>query len=80
MATVPLRLPDASTDVPGDLPGDGVFGRLARLAQLELGLVEARQILTTALVALAVAFVALIAFVAGLVVALAGAVAPLFAS
>jgi putative superfamily III holin-X len=92
MATVPLRVPDPSIDrVSGDRVGgvssngqssDGVFGRLAHLAQLELelGLAEARQILTTAAVAIVVAFVALIVLVAGLVVALTGAVAPLFAS
>ena len=59
---------------------DGVFGRLARLAQLELelGLAEARQILTAALITLAVTVVSVIALIAGVVVALAGALAPLF--
>jgi hypothetical protein len=59
---------------------DGVFGRLARLAQLELelGLAEARQILTAALVAIVVTIVSAIALIAGGVVALAGALAPLF--
>ena len=84
MATLPLRVPDATnTVVTGDaVVHDGVFGRLARLAQLELelGLAEARQILIAALVAIVVAFVALIALVAGIVVVIAGAVAALFAS
>jgi hypothetical protein len=83
MATIPLRVPDATKPAIGRaVNGDGVLGRLARLAQLELelGLAEARQILIAALVAIVVAVVALIALVAGLVVALAGALAPLFAS
>ena len=75
MATV-RRLP-----LPASFPpDDGVFGRFARLAQLELelGLAETRQILIDALIAVGVAVVAAVALVAGIVVALAGALAPIF--
>ncbi len=59
---------------------DGVFDRLTRLVQLELelGLAETRQLLVSALVALAVAVPAAVALIASIVVLLAAAFAPVF--
>lgn len=61
---------------------EGVFDRLARLLQLELelGLAETREVLRSALVAVAVAVLAAIALIASVVVLLGGALAPLFAA
>src|SRR5262249_30591955 len=74
MATL-RRLPMPETS-PVD---DGVLGRFAHLAQLELelGLAETRELLIAALIAIAVAAVAAVALIAGIVVALAGAFAPI---
>jgi hypothetical protein len=59
---------------------EGVIPLLVRLArlELELGLAEARDLLVSAVIAVAVALVAAIALVASIVVLIAGAVAPLF--
>jgi hypothetical protein len=74
MATVhPIR-PRIPPEPEGVLP---LLARLARL-ELELGLTEARTLLISALIAVAVAVVAAISLIASIVVLLAGAVAPLF--
>jgi hypothetical protein len=59
---------------------DGVFDRLTRLAQLEveLGLAETREVLVSALIAVAVAVLATVMLIASIVVLIAGALAPLF--
>jgi hypothetical protein len=59
---------------------DGVFDRLARLLRLEveLGIAEARQLLVSAAIAVALAVTAAIVLLASIVVLLAGALAPLF--
>jgi hypothetical protein len=73
MATVhPIR-PPAPPDPEGVL---ALLARLGRL-ELELGLAEARALLVSALIAIAVAAVAAIALIAAIVVLVAGAVAPL---
>ena len=74
MATVRrLRAPESPEH-------DGVLDRLTRLAQLELelGLAETREVLFSALIAVAVAIPAAVALIAALVVLLAAAFAPLF--
>jgi hypothetical protein len=74
MATVQPIRPQAPAE------SDGVFPLLARLARLEweLGLSEARALLISALIAVAVAAVAAISLIASIVVLVAGALAPLF--
>jgi uncharacterized membrane protein YqjE len=59
---------------------DGVVGRLAGLLRLEveLGLVEGRQLIRTLVLAIAIAVVATIALIASLVMLVAAAVAPAF--
>ncbi|HMH51045.1 MAG TPA: phage holin family protein [Candidatus Acidoferrum sp.] len=59
---------------------EGVIALLVRLArlELELGLAEARDLLVSAVIAVAVALVAAIVLIASIVVLIAGAVAPLF--
>jgi Putative Actinobacterial Holin-X, holin superfamily III len=59
---------------------DGVVPRLGRLLRLEveLGLAEARGLLQSVVIAVALAVVAAIALIAALVVLVAAAVAPLF--
>ena len=59
---------------------DGVLDRLTRLAALEveLGLAETREVLFSALIAVAVAVPAAVALIASIVVLIAGALAPLF--
>jgi Putative Actinobacterial Holin-X, holin superfamily III len=61
---------------------EGVVARLARLLRLEveLGLVEGRQLIRRVAVAVAVAIVSAIALIASLVVLVAAAVAPIFAA
>jgi hypothetical protein len=74
MATVhPIRSPDS-------LEPEGVLALLARLArlELELGLAEARALLISAVIAVAVAALAAITLIASIVVLIAGGVAPLF--
>jgi hypothetical protein len=74
MATVqPIRIREP-------LEPEGVLTLLARLArlELELGLAEARALVISAIIAVAVAFVAAIALIASIVVLVAGGVAPLF--
>jgi hypothetical protein len=63
--------------VPGD---DGVVPRLGRLLrlELELGLAEARELLQSLVIAVALAVIAAIALIAGLVVLVAAAAAPFF--
>jgi hypothetical protein len=57
-----------------------VFERLTRLVklELELGLAETRDVIKSALLAVAVAVPAVIALIASIVVLVAGAFAPLF--
>ena len=59
---------------------DGVLDRLTRLAQLELelGLAETREVLFSALLAIAVAIPSAVALIASFVVLIAAAFAPLF--
>ena len=59
---------------------DGVLDRLTRLAQLEveLGLAETREVLVSALIAVAVAVIAAVMLIASIVVLIAGALAPFF--
>jgi uncharacterized membrane protein YqjE len=59
---------------------EGVIALLVRLArlELELGLAEARDLIVSAVIAVAVALVAAIVLIASIVVLIAGAVAPLF--
>jgi uncharacterized membrane protein YqjE len=59
---------------------DGVVDRFARLIrlELELGLTETREVLISALIAVAVAMVASIALIASIVLLVAAAFAPLF--
>jgi uncharacterized membrane protein YqjE len=66
--------------IPESPEHDGVLDRLTRLAQLELelGLTETREVLFSALLAVAVAVPAAVALIASIVVLLAGALAPLF--
>jgi len=74
MATV-HRLPVAvHTD------DDGVVTRLTRLLRLEveLGLVEGRQLIRSVAIATAVAVVAAVALISSLIVLVAAAVAPMF--
>jgi len=54
--------------------------RLTRLAQLEveLGLAETREVLVSALIAVAVAVIAAVMLIASIVVLIAGALAPFF--
>ena len=74
MATV-HRLP-----VPARPEDEGVVTRMARLLRLEveLGLVESRQLIRRLAIAVAVAVVAAIALISSLVVLVAAAVAPMF--
>ena len=62
------------------IEADGLGSSLSRLArlELELGLAEARAVITQLAIAIAVAVTAAIAFVAALVVLVAAAFAPLF--
>lgn len=62
------------------LEPEGVLALLARLGrlELELGLSEARALVVSAVIAVAVATVAAIALIASIVVLVAGGVAPLF--
>ena len=74
MATVhDLRIPPSTQS-------DGVLHRLGKLLELELelGVAETRDVVITAVIALAVAVVAAIAAIAAVVVLIAGALAPLF--
>jgi hypothetical protein len=61
-------------------PPEGILSRLARLLQLELelGLAETREVVVSALIALAIAVAAVVASIASLVVLIVGACAPLF--
>jgi putative superfamily III holin-X len=63
-----------------DVGGDGVVARLARLLQLEveLGLAEARDLIRSVMLAVAIAVPAAIALIASVVTLLAAALAPLF--
>jgi len=63
-----------------DVGGDGVVARLARLLQLEveLGLAEARELIRSVMLAVAIAVPAAIALIASVVTLLAAALAPLF--
>jgi hypothetical protein len=75
MATVRrLPVPDRVDDA------EGVVARLARLLRLEieLGLVEGRQLIRTVVLAAAIAVVGAIALVASLVTLIAAALAPVF--
>ena len=74
MATV-HRLP-----VPVRPEDEGVVTRMARLLRLEveLGLVESRQLIRRLAIAVAVAVVAAIALISSLVMLVAAAVAPMF--
>lgn len=76
MATV-HRLP-----APARPDDEGVVARLARLLRLEveLGLVEGRQLIRRLALAAAVAVVAAIALISSLVLLVAAAVAPIFAA
>ena len=59
---------------------EGILTRLSRLLQLELelGLAETRDVIVTAVIAIAIAIPATIALLASIVVLIAGALAPLF--
>ncbi len=59
---------------------DGVANRLARLLRLEveLGLVEGRQLIRSVAIAASVAVVAAVALISSLIVLVAAAVAPMF--
>jgi len=74
MATVhPIRVQDT-------VEPEGVMALLTRLVrlELELGLAEARALVVSAVIAVAVAVVAGVTLIASLVVLVASAVAPLF--
>jgi hypothetical protein len=77
---VPLSAPtgDGAGRSPAD--DDGVVPRLARLVrlELELGLTEARGLIRSVVLAVAIALPATIALIASLVVLVVAAVAPLF--
>jgi uncharacterized membrane protein YqjE len=78
------RVPASARDGHGldrlALDDDGVVPRLGRLLrlELELGLAEARELLQSLVVAVALAVIAAIGLIAGLVVLVAAAVAPFF--
>jgi hypothetical protein len=85
MATIqrfPVRDPHdvRTTVVPALEDADGFFGHLGRLLKLEveLGLAEGRELIVSALVAVAVGVAAGIVLIASLVVLVAGALAPIF--
>jgi Putative Actinobacterial Holin-X, holin superfamily III len=79
MATVHRLSPPTPASDDGD---DGVVARFTRLLrlELELGVAEARTLVRSLVVAVAIAVPAVIALIASLVVLLAGALSPLFAA
>jgi hypothetical protein len=81
MATV-HRLPTRvdSRPIPSPTPDESLLGRLVRLLklELELGLAETRDLVLSALMAVAVAVPALVLLLASFVVLIAAAFAPLF--